>query len=276
MSRSAIRGFVKKRPFYVLGFIALPFLSACQSPHYTCALVPDMSRVTTDAMMLSVINSYPHDAQAFTQGLLFYNGKLYESTGRYKHSSLREVDLKTGAVSRSIELQDQFFAEGIARVGSQLYQLTWRKGQAFVYDLETFTKIKTFQYKTEGWGLCSDGSSLYMSDGTATLYQRNPDTFEIENELQVMSGEAPVSCLNELECVGDKIYANVLGSIFIVKIDKKTGRVVGTIDASSLLPKHAPGSDNYGVLNGIAHNPETGSFYLTGKYWPKLFEVRVE
>jgi len=263
-----------KQQSCIPGFFATLFLTACQPVQYDCTLEPDISRVTTNAITPIVIASFPHDINAFTQGLLFYNGKLYESAGRYKQSSLREVDLKTGAVSRSIQLNDQFFAEGLARVGSQLYQLTWRKGRAFVYDLETFTKIKTFQYKTEGWGLCSDGNSLYMSDGSATLYQRNPDTFEIENELQVMSGDTPINCLNELECVGDSIYANVLGSHFIVKVDKMTGRVVATIDAANLLPKRESSSVGYGVLNGIAYNPETGSFYLTGKYWSKLFEVR--
>ena len=223
---------------------------------------------------LSVIHSYPHDPNAFTQGLLFYNGKLYESTGRYKHSTLREVDPKTGIVSRSIKINDQYFAEGLARVGKRLYQLTWRKGRVFIYDLETFAKIGTFQYKTDGWGLCSDGKNLYMSDGSATLYQRDPDTFKIKSKFRVMSGETPVTCLNELECVGDFIYANMLGSHLIIKIDKLTGKIVSTIDASKLLPKPRPGSDGYGVLNGIAHDPDTDAFYLTGKNWPALFDVR--
>jgi glutamine cyclotransferase len=226
-------------------------------------LPPDLKSITADVVAPSVIATYPHDASAFTQGLLFHNGKLYESTGRYEHSTLREVDIKSGIISRSIQLEDSFFAEGLARINDQLYQLTWQKGQAFVYDLKTFTKVKTFQYEVDGWGLCSDGTNLYMSDGSAALYQRNPDTFKIENTLQVKSGESPINCLNELECVGDSIYANVLGSNFIVKIDKNTGRTVGAIDASSLLPKS--NAEAYGVLNGIAHDPETGSFYLIGK-----------
>ena len=251
---------------------AFLLLNACQSTQYKCAIAPDLGAIE-GVITPFIVASYPHDTSAFTQGLLYYDGKLYESAGQYKQSSLREVDPQTGIVSRSMQLEEQFFAEGLARVGGQLYQLTWRKGQAFVYDLKTFAKLKTFQYKTDGWGLCSDGNSLYMSDGSATLYQRNPDTFEIENKLQVMLGETPISCLNELECVGDIIYANILGSNFIVKVDKATGVVVGKIDASKLLPKHTPGY-GVGVLNGIAHNPDTGSFFLTGKNWPKLFEVR--
>lgn len=237
-----------------------------------CRPATDLSGVAAIAIVPSIIADYPHDAGAFTQGLLFYNGRLYESTGRYEHSTLREVDLKTGAIIRSLPLDKRFFAEGLARVGERLYQLTWKGGQAFVYDLKTFKKIKTFEYKISGWGLCSDGNDLYMSDGSATIYRRSPDTFEIEKELQVTFDEARISKLNELECVGDYIYANVLGSDFIVKIDKATGRIIASIDASNLLSESERGA--YAVLNGIAHNHETGSFYLTGKYWPKVFEMR--
>ena len=222
-----------------------------------------------------IIKSYPHDTNAFTQGLLFYNDRLYESTGLRGESDLREVILESGQVNRILELEAKYFAEGLARVGDKLYQITWQAGDAFVYDLATFGIEDRFRYEGEGWGLCYDGSSLFMTDGSDKLYQRNPDTFEITKTLMVSLNEQAVSNLNELECVGDHIYANIWLTDMIVKIDKKTGRVVTEIDASKLLSDEEEAVlDPNAVLNGIAYNKESQTFYLTGKLWPKLFEVR--
>ena len=227
---------------------------------------------TTTTLEPQVLNTYPHDPDAFTQGLLFYGGDLYESTGLFGASSVREVDLETGEVIRTLPLAGDLFGEGLARVDDQLYQITWQSGRAFVYDLETFEQEGRFSYETEGWGLCYDGEDLYMSDGSATLFERDPETFEVTREAQVTLRGEPVERLNELECVGEHVYANVWQTDTIVKIDKSSGKVVGEIDASNLL-EGAPTNPD-AVLNGIAYNPETETFYLTGKLWSELFEVR--
>jgi glutaminyl-peptide cyclotransferase len=222
-----------------------------------------------------IINTYPHDNQAFTQGLVLYNGKFYESTGQYGVSSLREVDIKTGNAIRNYVLDSQYFAEGLALVGDKLIQITWKEGRAFVYDLATFNKEQTFSYQGEGWGLCYDGTNLYMSDGSATLYKRNPETFEVTGQMQVKQNGQTVTMLNELECVAEFVYANIWQTDRIVKINKKSGQVVTDIDASNLLSSEdRVGLPQGAVLNGIAYNPEEDTFYITGKLWPKLFEVK--
>ena len=225
-----------------------------------------------------VLNTFEHDPEAFTQGLLLFDGKLYESTGINGASSLREVNLETGEVERILPLADKYFGEGLARVDDKLYQITWRSGEAFVYDLATFELEQTFEYTTEGWGLCYDGEDLYMTDGTARLFRRDPATFEEERVVTVTlskGGESKeIINLNELECVGEHVYANVWQTDIIVKIDKSTGNIVSEIDASALFPAGERPSDPNAVLNGVAYNPERETFYLTGKLWPKLFEVR--
>ncbi len=222
-----------------------------------------------------VLASFPHDPIAFTQGLLLHNGKFYESTGLYNQSDLREVDIETGQVIRILPLEDQYFAEGLARVEDKLIQITWREGKAFVYDLETFNLEKTFDYTTEGWGLCYDGESLFMTDGTSTLYKRDPTSFEVSREVTVRLNNEAVIYLNELECVGNFVYANIWQSDRIVKIDKASGNVVSEIDASNLLTASEKATlSRDAVLNGIAYNAEKDTFYLTGKLWPKLFEVK--
>ena len=224
---------------------------------------------------LEVLNVFPHDPNAFTQGLLFHDGRLYESTGLNGRSSLREVDLATGNVIRQLPVDDAYFAEGLARVGNDLIQLTWRSGKAFRYDMATFNLLETYTYDTEGWGLCYNGTSLIMSDGSNTLYERDATNFElIKTHAVTLNGEA-VRNLNELECVGAFVYANVWQTDTIVKIDASSGRVVAEIDASGLLPAQArAGLDPNAVLNGIAYNPESETFYITGKLWPSMFEVR--
>lgn len=223
---------------------------------------------------VKVLSSMPHDAAAYTQGLVWSEGALYESAGQYGHSSLRQVDPKTGKVLRSVEVAPQYFAEGLARVGDRLIQLTWQEGTALVYDLATFERRGELPYSGEGWGLCFDGQRLILSDGSNRLSFRDPATFATTGGVNVLLDGRPVMSLNELECVDGAVYANVWQTDEIVRIDPATGRVTAVIDASGLLtPKEAARAE---VLNGIAWKPETKTFLLTGKYWPKMFEAVFE
>lgn len=221
-----------------------------------------------------VISTRPHDTEAFTQGLLLYEDRLFESTGLNGRSSLREVDPMTGEVLRQVDLEQEYFAEGLALVDDRLIQLTWQNGIAFVYDLETFEQVDTFSYTGEGWGLCYDGSDLYMSDGSSTLYVRDPQTFEVTRTTQVLFQGQPINQLNELECVGDSVFANIWYSDYILQIDKATGSVLNYIDGAGLLtPEEAAQLENGAVLNGIAFDESTGNFLLTGKLYPHVWEV---
>lgn len=249
---------------------------------------------------VEVINTYPHDGTAFTQGLLLHEGTFYESTGLRGESTLRQVEVETGNVIRSIDVtrtpeelqsQNNYFAEGLELVNGQLIQLTWQSNTAFIYDLDTFEQTGTFSYDGEGWGLCYDDRYLYMSDSSQYLAIRDAETFELIGRMLVtMNGQAlPANLLNELECVGDYVYANLWQTDFIVQIDKYTGNIAGLIDAVGLLTPEmirdipnfredaATGEvfpPNGGVLNGIAYRPDTDTFYITGKLWSRMFEVR--
>ncbi len=222
-----------------------------------------------------VVERYPHDTGAFTQGLLWHDGALYESTGRYGQSELRKVDLETGEVLRRHENDPEIFAEGLARVGNRLIQLSWREGKAFVYDLETFEVLEEFEYAGEGWGLCFDGERLVMSTGSDRLHFRDPETFEERSTVRVTRAGRPVRHLNELECVDGHVYANVWTTRNIARIDPASGEVVSWIDAAALLPveDRVGGED---VLNGIAWLPDRQRFLLTGKNWPHAYEVEFE
>jgi glutaminyl-peptide cyclotransferase len=222
---------------------------------------------------LKVVRAYPHDARAFTQGLLFLDGKLYESTGLHGHSSVRRVDLTSGQVEQESRLPTELFGEGLARVGQRLIQLTWKNRKALVWDLATLSKESEFAYDGEGWGLCFDGRQLVMSDGSDKLTFRNPGTFTKESEVHVRLAGRPLANLNELECTGPVVYANVWQDKHIARIDAKSGDVTAWIDASGLLdPSEAAAAD---VLNGIAEMATTGHLLVTGKLWPHLFEVEV-
>jgi len=234
---------------------------------------------------VEVVATTPHDAQAYTQGLVVEGDQLFESTGSRRRptpdsggrqtvgpSSLRRVDRATGTILQQIELEPQLFGEGLTRVGDRLIQLTWLSHQAIVYDAETFDELERFSYDTEGWGLCFDGDQLIMSDGSAELSLRDPVTFEERRRVTVRLLNDPVARINELECVDGLVYANVFQTDQIIIIDPDSGQVAGVIDASGLLDRGAdPGA---GVLNGIAYDATSERFFITGKLWPTLFEVR--
>lgn len=246
-----------RRHCWIIGVLVL---SACGRP--------------ADSQEPQIIRTLEHDTSASTQGLLLYQGKFYESTGQYGESTLREVDVETGEVLNMIQLSDDYFGEGLARVGNELIQLTWHAGIAFVYDLDTFERLRTVEYEGEGWGLCYDGTSLYMTNGSAILHRRDPRTLEVLESHEVTADGAPVRNLNELECVGDDVYANVYQSDRILRIDKATGRVLAEFDGSVLVPEGGRPANVGAVLNGIAYDTETGTFFVTGKRWSTMFEVR--
>jgi glutamine cyclotransferase len=220
-----------------------------------------------------VVAIYPHDPGAFTQGLAYRDGVLYEGTGLYGGSSLREMRLETGEVVRSRGLPPQLFGEGIALFGDRLIQLTWRSGIGLVWDLRDLTVVGTFVYPTEGWGITSDGHRLIMSDGTSTLRFLDPGNFRVTGTVEVVTEGAPLSNLNELEYVNGLVYANVWETDEIAIIAPETGEVVGWIDLSGLLTgEERMGAD---VLNGIAYDPESERILVTGKLWPKVFQIEV-
>lgn len=221
-----------------------------------------------------VINSYPHDHGAFTQGLVYERGFLYEGTGLYGRSTLREVVPETGQVTRIKMLESRYFGEGITIFGNRILQLTWVARTGFVYNKKTFERVRSFTYPSEGWGITHDGRRLIVSDGTPTLYFRDPDTFEEVGRVEVRDEKGPVTRLNELEYVEGEVYANVWESDLIARIDPESGRVVGWIDLTGLLP----GQERLGpdaALNGIAYDRDGKRLFVTGKRWPKLFEIEV-
>jgi glutamine cyclotransferase len=227
----------------------------------------------TQLYTYEVIQEYPHDAAAFTQGLVFTDGVLYEGTGWYGASSLRRVELETGTVLQIHDLPSQYFGEGITVWGDQINQLTWKAGIAFVYDKTSFGQEGTFSYATEGWGITHDGTRLIMSDGTATLYFRDPASFDLIGQVQVHDVQGPVLKLNELEYIQGWVFANVWLTDRIVIIDPQTGWVAGSIDLTGLLsPEDSQGAD---VLNGIAYDVVGDRLFVTGKWWPKLFEIEL-
>jgi len=220
-----------------------------------------------------IVNVYPHDPNAFTQGLVMDDGVLYEGTGIRGESSLREVNLETGEVLRQINLDDRLFGEGITVFGDEIFQLTWQANMGFVYTKDDFVQQDTFTYPTEGWGITTVGDLLIMSDGTDTLYWRDPETFALVDTVAVRDRGTPVVRLNELEYIEGEVWANVWLTDDVVRIDPATGEVVGRIDFSGLLTfVERIRAD---VLNGIAYDEDTGRIFVTGKDWPKLFEVRI-
>lgn len=238
------------------------------------ALLASVSRTTTKVAGFQVVNVFPHDPQAFCQGLVYDNGQLYEGTGENGTSSLRLVELDTGRVLKHVPLDRRFFGEGITLLGDSIYQLTWKSRRAFVFDRETLAYQRTLQYRGEGWGLTHDGTHLIMSDGSSTLRFLDPATFKEVRKVFVRDGRRRISNLNELEFVKGEIYANIWHSDRIARIAPDDGRILGWIDLSTLWPQRVrPGREH--VLNGIAYDEQGDRLFVTGKNWPKLYEIRV-
>ena len=222
---------------------------------------------------LEVVAEYPHDVDSYTQGLFFHDGQMYESTGVHGKSTFRKVDMATGNAIERLNFDKKYFVEGSVVFGDNLYILTWETRTAFIYDAETLEYKSTWKYPREGWGITTDGRQLIASDGSANLFFMN-DQFALDRKQLVTLDGKPVRWLNELEYIDGKVWANVYTSDEIVIINPKNGKVEGVIDCRGLLPKElrTPDTD---VLNGIAYDPETKKIYLTGKNWPKLYEVRL-
>jgi glutaminyl-peptide cyclotransferase len=260
--------FSRSRGWLVLIIIVLAAAGPTSSPAAQRRTSP------TPVSKYKVVKSYPHDRQAFTQGLVYLDGVLYEGTGLLGQSGIRKVKLETGEVLQQRALDPKFFGEGIVVWGKSIVQLTWQSEIGFVYDLTTFAPQKTFAYKGEGWGLTHDGKQIIMSDGTSSLRFLDPQTLKETGRLTVRDGGVPLKDLNELEFVRGEILANVWQQHRIARISPKTGDVTGWIDLSGLLsPGESAGVD---VLNGIAYDAAGDRLFVTGKLWPKVFEIKVE
>ena len=222
-----------------------------------------------------IVNIWPHDPNAFTQGLVFLEGKMIESTGQEGRSSLRNVELQTGSILKKVDIPFPYFAEGIALLNNKIYQLTWQNQLGFIYDAQSFEKVGEFKYNGEGWGLTTDGQSLILSDGTNRIRFLAPDSFKVTKTIAVMDRKVPVDQLNELEFVNGEIYANIWHDDRIATINPENGRVTAWIDLAGLLQ---PGDvqDPEAVLNGIAYDQSSGRLFVTGKLWPRLFEIKIK
>ena len=234
-----------------------------------------LSDITPDKLEASILKEYPHNPQSFTQGLEFWNGKLYEGTGDPSDigaTVVTEVELETGEHLKSMGLSVGYFGEGITIFDSTLYQLTYKKGKCYTYSIEDLQLKGEFNYQGEGWGLCNDGTQLIMSNGTERLSFLDPETFTTNRTIEVYNDKGPIVNLNELEFIDGKIYANVWTTSIVVVIDPMSGKVLQEIDGIKLI-REAGGDGQSKVLNGIAIDKNTGKIYMTGKYWSKLFEV---
>jgi len=222
-----------------------------------------------------IVNIWPHDSNAFTQGLILMDGQLLESTGEEGRSSLRRVDLESGRVLKKVDVPVPYFAEGIAMLNGKIYQLTWQHHVGFIYDAQTFERTGQFNYEGDGWGLTTDGQSLILSDGTNHIKFINPVDFKVTRTISVVDGQRPIDQLNELEWVNGEIYANVWHDNRIATIDPQSGHINSWIDLNGLIP---PGElqDQEAVLNGIAYDPANNKLFVTGKLWPRLFEIKVK
>jgi glutamine cyclotransferase len=223
----------------------------------------------------SIVNIYTHDPRAFTQGLEFHDGQLVESTGETGRSSLRRVTLETGDILQKIDVPSPYFGEGLTVLNGRVYQLTWQHQLGFIYDYTTFRKIGEFRYSGEGWGLTNDGQSLILTDGSNRIKYLDPDNFKVRKTIAVFDGKKAIDKLNEIEYVNGEIYANVWHENMIATIDPQSGRVTSWINLTGLLQ---PGdvSDEEAVLNGIAYDQSTSRLFVTGKRWPRLFEIKVK
>jgi glutamine cyclotransferase len=248
--------------------LALPLL-VCAALVIAWAIAPERDSVRWS---VEVVQSYPHDPLAYTQGLVFDRGVLFEGTGKYRESTLRRVELQTGRVLQSVRLPNDVFGEGITVRGGEVFQLTWRNQYGIVYDKSTLRELRRFRYNGEGWGLTHDGTHLIMSDGSSTLRFLDPRSFRVVRQLLVRSGGRRVANLNELEYVRGEILANIWYKDYVARISPNSGEVLGWIDLHTLVPD---GLDREAVANGIAYDVENDRLFVTGKNWPQLFEVRL-
>ncbi len=223
-----------------------------------------------------IVSAYPHNPTSFTQGLEFHDGILYEGTGQEGSSAIYKTDFKSGKINQERKLENRYFGEGITILNGKIYQLTYKNQTGFIYDLKSFEPVKTWQYKQkEGWGLTNDGRSLIMSDGTENLYFLNPETFEQERVIQVCDNKELIKNINELEYINGEIWANIWTTERVIKIAPQTGKVIADINFKGITSQLGQGNQQLDVFNGIAHNTQTGKIYVTGKLWPKLFEIEL-
>jgi glutamine cyclotransferase len=255
-----------------LYIVVLAAFSACNPKEPTATNNPDPN--APKSMSYSIINTYPHDTSSYTQGLLFYNGEMYEGTGNYGFSKLRKIDLATGKAQKEISLDKKYFGEGVAILNDTVYQLTWKEKTVFVYTLKDFKKIKEFTINTDGWGLTTDGKNLIASDGSSTLYYYNPATFKLLKTQDVTEGGSLSYNLNELEYIDGFIYANQYLAPYIFKIDPASGKVVAKADVTSMWDRAKVIDPEAEVPNGIAYDDKSKKIYVTGKLWPELYEVQ--
>jgi len=270
---------IRKPRFSPIGIIlvmVLPLANpGCRSGAITNrANKKDPERESVRTFEYEIVHVYPHDPDAFTQGLIFHDGRLLESSGGVGRSSLRRVELETAEVLQKVDVPQPYFAEGITLLKGKIYQLTWQHQIGFIYDAWTFEKIGTFNYQGEGWGLTNDGQSLILSDGTNRLRFLDPDNFQVRKTIAVVDNGMPVNELNELEYVQGEIYANIWHADRIARIEPQTGRIAGWIDLTGLLPPNEV-QDEEAVLNGIAYDETSDRLLVTGKLWPKVFEIRL-
>jgi glutamine cyclotransferase len=262
---------------YTLLLVSIIYLSACNGADKTPDIDKTLLPVEVPKIAYNIVNIYSHDTSAYTQGLQLYNGKLYEGTGDFESSSLRITDLKTGKVEKKHMMgTDKIFGEGITIFKGKIYQLTWKSNIVYVYDLNNIEKpVKTFTWPYQGWGLTNNGTDLIISDGSANLYFADAETFKVKTTIAVTADSRPVTELNELEYIDNFVYANVYGSDFIVKIDPASGHVVGKLDFQGIKEKYFAKeiTDRTDYFNGIAYDSATKKIFVTGKRWPKLFEV---
>jgi glutaminyl-peptide cyclotransferase len=251
-------------------------MTAVKSILIGCLLAcPALCRAAVPVYGYDIVHVYPHDPSAFTEGLFYLNGFLYESTGLERHSSIRKVRLETGEVVQQHDVPSQYFGEGIVNWKNHLLSLTWKSHVGFVYDLKSFKPLKQFKYDGEGWALTQDGNRILMSDGSSEIRLLNPQTLLPIGRIQVTLEGKPVSNLNELEWVKGEIYANVWQTNWIMRIDPHDGHVVGAINLAGLLPPSDIVKGKTDVLNGIAYDPQGDRLFVTGKNWPKLFEIKL-
>lgn len=244
-------------------------------PYYLSEPINFLARNKPVNYSYKVTNTYPHDPKAYTQGLFYYNGYLYESTGQYGESSLRKIDIKTGAVLKIFNLPDTDFGEGIERIGNKIYMLTWEQYKGYVFNLDDFSLLHEFPITSQGWGLTFDGTYLIRSDGTHRLYFISPETLTEVKILEVFDNEKAVKRINEMEFIDGMIYANIYGEDYIVIINPKNGAVTGKINLSGLLSESVIKNHRVDVLNGIAWDAKNRRLFVTGKLWPLLFEIQI-